>query len=228
MPNTELRVNDPASTIWSPYSMKLKAKVLSFFLVILMVMPLLIASESGAAIAIKMEPMKITPEMIENEFNAIRKAPNPDDLERISRDLRDIAQGDINPHAMLQLYLKAIDALDQIIDPSFTGWGGADNLSEGVGCYISQSKEECDKILKNFDKDIAKRREELHKQNMYGMVQTIGRDLLRNWMDGLTCLCMRTKCTFDEHEAEEIQQLIETNLSSKTRREEVMAALKIK
>lgn len=207
--------------------MKMISKLLFVFLVCTITMPLLVAAAPGDTPIAGKETVKKTPKMISDELNVLRNAPNVDGLVRAGRDIEILAAGQAEERrAKLELWLKAIDTLDQVIDPSFDPNDvpqinvapPPDGVALDAGVSPSEIKD--DKVREQYEAAI---RANAAKAESY-CLQKKARELVRDW-SGRVSVYVGSQYSSDGPDVDEVNRLIETHVSNKARKQELKGML---
>lgn len=209
--------------------MKIVSMVLSVALATIILTPRHAMSEYRDFTIAEKEPVKKTPKMIDDELNAIRKAPSVDDFMRAGQDIESmsVAQNE-ERRVKLELWLKAIDALDQVIDPAFDPNDVPQiNVAPPVGIAldagVAPSEIKDDKVRGQYEAAI---RANAEKAERYRLQKRV-RELVQNWSIRVSAY-ISSQFISKGRDMDEVNRLIETHLSSKARKEQLKAHLQPK
>jgi hypothetical protein len=199
--------------------MKTISKFLSVVFFVMTTTQLLLAAGLNDTSAAQEALENVTPTMIESELAAVRNAPEKADLFAIERHILVCIDNQVagdRRRIGLELWLKAIDSLDQVIDPSYdpTDFPVWDNIAidpRGV------SKE----WLQAWEASLR----DLEKRNEYKTLQSSFYSMAERWMH-FTVTFIRGQYTSSQRDLDEVDHLIEMRLSKKERREHLKAAFK--
>jgi hypothetical protein len=189
-------------------------------LVVVIMMPRFVMAESSGSASEGNEPVNETFEKIENAINALRKAPDYDALVRTYDDLNSLRDKMRIPilheqrRTGLILLLKALDALDQKVDPSFDP-----NKRPIIDNSFGFPPPPPQAVLE--------RRERIEKYTEYYKFQSRILNYGRIWSSVVEKYTFNV-CAIDRSLPEEINQLLDTNLSNKERREQLKIVLNTK
>ncbi len=206
--------------------MKMISKVLFVFLLCTTTMPLLVAAVPEDTPIAGKETVKKTPKMISDELNVLRNAPNVDGLVQAGRDIEILAAGQAEERrAKLELWLKAIDTLDQVIDPSFDPndvpqINVAPPNGVALDAGVSPSEIKDDKVREQYEAAI---RANAAKAESYRLQQK-ARELVRDW-SGRVSVYVGSQYSSDGPDVDEVNRLIETHVSNKARKQELKGML---
>jgi hypothetical protein len=196
------------------YYSYLTSKIISIFLMAIIMMPLLIAAEPGnISLAVKKADKKTLKEIsrIEDKLKAMRNTPKVDDFSVIGRDLEILSSPYKQEYsnAVLRQWLEVIDMVDRIneqpLDPKDIPGNILRPQLFPEGSKVQQDYEEAKKAA-------------AERYRKYYM-QISSRVMLEDKLEILNRY-IKVKCSSGERDAEEANQLIDTQLSSEARKEQ--------
>jgi hypothetical protein len=218
-------------------ALKTTSKLLYCLLVTIIITPLLAATDPGNSVAAGNKPIvktreyrilfgdktmasrHVTPKMIDDELTAFRNEPKESDLGLIGIDLEILSFTGkrVDRRTILKLWLRIIDTINRILElpkkkvnRCFSG-----NFGAGKAEAMERLRREHEEFCKTMEYE------------EYSPLQSACAACIKDYITDASKY-IRMKYTSKKRDVEEVYQLIEANLSSKERREQLEVLLQTK